>query len=155
MAGREDRELLFVPVYFLSNMFSLPVGISQNKNPSSCGCQHKLQSQECCQCTESILLSLYRVQNNVSAQSPKCCHNTEFRLVSEYRVNIVVCVQIPDCCLCTEINFLSDKQRLPNSCLSSKLNLFNVHFTINIVKGSPKNDLTVVLSNEKVIYFSL
>lgn len=136
MAGHEDGEVLFVPVFILSSQYVLlTCGDIPKDNPFSCGCQHNSQSQECCQCTESILLSLYRVQNNVSAQSPKCCHNTEFRLVSEYRVNIVVCVQIPDCCLCTEINFLFDKQRLPKSSLSSNLNLFNIHVTINKLKG--------------------
>lgn len=108
MAGREERELLFVPVYFLSNMFSLPVGISQNKNPSSCGCQHNLQSQECCQCiqspycchcTESRIMSVHRVQNVVTIQSSDWCPSTESILLSVYRYLIVVCVQRSTFCL--------------------------------------------------------
>lgn len=99
MAGREDRELLFVPVYFLSNMFSLPVGISQNKNPSSCGCQHNLQSQECCQCTESRIMSVHRVQNVVTIQSSDWCPSTESILLSVYRYLIVVCVHRSTFCL--------------------------------------------------------
>lgn len=61
-------------------------------------------------------MCVYRVQNVVSVQIPDCCPCTKSRLLYVYRVQIDVCVQSPkcrgstDCCQCTGSWFLSCKE---------------------------------------------
>lgn len=64
-------------------------------------------------------------RQNYIVQRPDCCQNTETRLLSEYRDHIVVRVQRLDCCQCTEESISLCVQRttfcLATSCLCSNL----------------------------------
>lgn len=62
-------------------------------------------------------------RQNYIVQRPDCCQNTETRLLSEYRDHIVVRVQRLDCCQCTEESISLCVQRT-NFLSSHELSLF-------------------------------
>lgn len=74
-----------------------------------------VQRPDCCPCKASKLY----------CTEPDCCQNTETRLLSEYRDHIVVRVQRLDCCQCTEESISLCVQIttfcLATSCLCSNL----------------------------------
>lgn len=96
-------------------------------------------------------------RQNYIVQRPDCCQNTETRLLSEYRDHIVVRVQRLDCCQCTEESISLCVQRT-NFLSSHELSLFKFKSclisTLQFLysKGvPPKYDSTAVLSDEKII----